>query len=204
MTLTVGVMRRRDLLAAWGEGTCEMQKRYLPDGSCGMRRRTRTCNRASRPNRSPTSSPIRRSLAAVKSAAADDAEQEPANLFLHDLNLRDAGHENGEVLGQRDAGDQLAGGGDDVVGLAALERFQQRQPAAARANTIREHADVADLVADQRHREVAQIGDDDRSRLARRAGRPSATVSTSTLSALTCSPRCSEHSQAIRLTSSQP
>ena len=53
--------------------------------------------------------------------------------FLHDLHLGGAGDEQGEVLGQRDARDEPAGRREDVVGLAALDALDQRQPAAARA-----------------------------------------------------------------------
>src|SRR5439155_2477191 len=46
-------------------------------------------------------------------------------------------------------------------------RFEKRQPAPARTGSIAEHADVADLVANQRHGKVAQIRDDDGAGLAK-------------------------------------
>ena len=60
----------------------------------------------------------------------------------------------------------VPGGRDDVVRLAALDALDQRQPAAARAGALRRHDHVADLVADQRHRPVRQVGDE------QLAGRP--------------------------------
>src|SRR5207247_5912722 len=55
--------------AVWGVRTWQMQKRYLPDGSCGMRSTNSQRCSVPGPNRSVTSAAILRSLAAVKSAA---------------------------------------------------------------------------------------------------------------------------------------
>ena len=73
--------------------------------------------------------------------------------------------------GERDAGDEIAARRDDVVGHAAFDLLQQRQPSAAEAGAVAPKAHIANRIAEDRHGPVHQVGDDDRPRLARRAGR---------------------------------
>ena len=69
-------------------------------------------------------------------------------------------------------------GGDHVIGIAALDRFQQGQAAAAEHGLLGPDRHVADLVADHRHGAVGQVGDDDRAGSPGRTGRPSRSSST--------------------------
>ena len=120
--------------------TFEMQKRYLPLGSCGIASTSSTSYRIARAERLVAPAPRScRRLASPNVVIGHEADAELRQRLLDDLHLGRAGDVQGEVLGQRDAGDEPPGGRDDVVGLAALDVLDQRQPAAARARPLRRH-----------------------------------------------------------------
>ena len=66
---------------------------------------------------------------------------------------------------------QIAARRDHIVGDAALDFLQERQPPTASASPIAQRAHVAHLVTKQRHGSIHQIGHHDHPRFAGIAGR---------------------------------
>ena len=91
-------------------------------------RRASRCRRRCR-GPAPRSSPR---LASPNASSAHEPDAQLRDRLLHDLHLGRAGDEHGEVLRQRDAGDEVPGGRDDVIRVAA---FDAARSAAARGRT---------------------------------------------------------------------
>ena len=113
--------------------TFEMQKRYLPLASCGIASTNSTSQRTPGPNVSADQFADLSPALGAEVVVGHEANAQLGERLLHDLHLGGAGDQQGEVLGQRDAGDQPARGRQDVIRLAALDPLDERQPAAALA-----------------------------------------------------------------------
>ena len=96
----------RSVPAGARAATFEMQNRYFPLGSCGIASTSSTSCRIAGPNVSRTSSAICRRLASPNAVVRHQPDAQVVTALLHDLHLGRPGDEQGEVLRQRDAGDQ--------------------------------------------------------------------------------------------------